>query len=72
LLNSNISPTRPHNTVNFGALMRPIREFGHPNKFQRVSHLRSANAGLSSSGRQPNFAAFNRRCDLYLAGWRTF
>jgi len=38
---------------------------GHPNKFQRVSHL---TARYSSSGRQPNFVALNRGCHLYSVG----
>jgi len=51
---------------------------GHPCKFQRVSCLGSVTARHSSSGRQPNFAALNRGCLLYLAGrpsrwaWPTF
>jgi len=51
---------------------------GHPCKFQRVSRLGSVTAQHSSSGRQPNFAALNRGCHLYLAGrpsrwhWPTF
>ena len=41
---------------------------GHPYKFQRVSRLGSITARHSSCGRQPNFAAVNRRRHLYLAG----
>jgi len=41
---------------------------GHPSKFQRVSHLGSVTARHSGSGRQPNFAAFNRGCQLYSEG----
>ena len=37
-----------------------LASFGHPSKFQRVSHLGSITAWHSSSGRQPNFAALNR------------
>ena len=40
---------------------------GHPCKFQRVSHLGSVTARLSS-GRQPDFAALNRGHHLYSAG----
>jgi len=54
LLNSNISPTRPHNMVNFGLLTAEIRlgVWGTP---ERVSCLGSVTAWHSSSGRQPNF-----------------
>ena len=41
---------------------------GHPCKFQRDSRLGSITARHSSIGRQPNFAALNRRCHLYSAG----
>jgi len=41
---------------------------GHPCKFQRVLHLGSVTAWHCSSGHQPNFAALNRGCHLYLAG----
>jgi len=41
---------------------------GHLCKFQRVSRLGSVTAWHSSSGRQPNFVAFNRGRRLYLAG----
>ena len=40
---------------------------GHPCKFQRISRLGSVTA-RHSSGRQPNFAAFNRGRHLYSAG----
>ena len=68
LLNSNTSSTCPHNMVNSGLLMRSVGEFGHPCKFQRVSHLCSVTAWHSSSGRQPNFAASNTGRHLYSAG----
>jgi len=58
-LNSNISSTRPHNMVNFGPLTAEIgwlASFGHPSKFQRVSHLGFVTAPTSLSGSQPNFA----------------
>jgi len=54
LLSSNISPTCPHNMVNFGPLA--------------VSRLGSITAWHSSSGHQPNFAALNRGRLLYSAG----
>jgi len=60
LLNSNVSPTSPHNTV-LASLRRPC-------KFQRVSRLGSVTARHFSSGRQPNFVALNRGRHLYLAG----
>jgi len=41
---------------------------GHPRKFQRVSRLGSVTARHTSSGRQPNFEALNRRRHLYSAG----
>ena len=42
---------------------------GHPSKFPRVSYFGSVTARHSSSGRQQNFAALNRRLDLYSEGW---
>jgi len=69
LLNSNISPT----SLQYGEL-RPtsswdlLASLGHPNKFQRVSHLGSVTAWYSSSGRDPNFAVLNRGHHLYSAG----
>jgi len=70
LLNSNISPTCPHNMVNLRPTncSDPFGSLGHPCKFQRVSLLGSATARHSRSGRQPNFVALNRRCHLYSAG----
>ena len=70
LLNSSISSTCLHNMVNFGPLTAEIGSgvWGHPCKFQRVSHLGSITARHSSRGRQPNFAAFNRGRHLYSAG----
>jgi len=69
LLNSNISPTCPYNMVNFDPLTAEIcwRVLGTC-KFQRVSCPSSVTAQHSSSGRQPNFAAFNRGRHLYSAG----
>jgi len=70
LLNSNVSPTCPHNMVNFGLIAADIcwRVWGHPSKFQRVSRLSSVTALHSSSRRQPNFAALNRGRHIYSAG----
>jgi len=57
--------------ANFGPLAAEIRfgSLGHPSKFQRLLHLGSVTARHSGSGRQPNFAALNRGCHLYSAGW---
>jgi len=55
----------PHDVVNFGLLTASL---GHPCKFQRVSRLGSVTARHCSSGRQPDFAALNRRRHLYSAG----
>jgi len=66
LLNSNNSPTCPHNMVNFGPLVAEI--------FWRVWGITAIFNGSSvtarlSSGRQPNVAALNRGRHLYSAGW---
>ena len=45
-----------------------LASLGHPSKFQRVSRLGSVTARQSSSGRQPNFAAFNKGRQLCSAG----
>ena len=46
---------------------------GHPCKFQLVSRLGSVTARHSSSGRQPNFAAFGvRQGDHHVGHWPTF
>jgi len=73
LLNSNVSPTRSDNIVNFGELRPttgwdPLASLGYPGKFQRVSRLGSVTERHSASGRQPNFAALNRGRHLYSAG----
>ena len=71
LLNSNASPTCPHNMVNFGPLAAETcwRVWGTPGTFQRVSRLGRLNTAWHfSSGRQPNFAALNRGRHLYSAG----
>jgi len=67
----------PHMSLQYGEL-RPtdgwdlLASLGHLSKFQRVSRLGSVTARHSSSGHQPNFAAFNRGRHLYSAGrpWR--
>ena len=45
-----------------------MASLGLPCKFQWVSRLGSVTARHSSSGHQPNFAALDRGCHLYLAG----
>ena len=71
LLNSNASPTCPHNMVNCGPLVAEIcwRVRGTPANFNGFHVLGVLLHGHSSSGRQPNFAALNRGCHLYSAGW---
>jgi len=60
-LNSDVSPTCPHNMVNFGLLSAEIcSRFEAPLQISTVSRLGSVTARHSSSGRQPNFAALNR------------
>ena len=56
--------------VNFGPLTAEIEfgSLGHPYTFQRVLRLGSATARHYSSGRQPNFPAFNRGRHLYSTG----
>jgi len=70
LLNSNTSSICPDNMVNFGPLAAEIgsRVWGTPANFQRFSRLGSVTTWHSSSGRQPNFAALNRRRHLYSEG----
>jgi len=46
----------------------PFESLGHPSKFERVLRLGSVTARHSSSGCQPNLAALNRGCHLYLVG----
>jgi len=65
LLNSNISPTCPHNMVNFGPL---TGVWGTPANFSGFHVLAVVTAWHSSSGRQPNFVALNRGRHLYSAG----
>jgi len=59
-----------HNMVNFGLLAAEIVSlvWGTPANFKGVSRVGSATARHPSSGRQPNFAALNRRRHLYSAG----
>jgi len=68
LLNRNVSPTCPHNLVNFGPLAAEIcwRVWGTPPHFN--GFLVFAALLHASSGRQPNFAALNRGRHLYSAG----
>ena len=72
LLNSNISPTCSYNMANFGLLAAEIcwRVWGTPANFNgfRVLAALLHDARQSSSGRQPNFAALNRRRQLCSAG----
>jgi len=70
LLNSNISPTRPRNMVNFGPLADEIVSlvWGTPANFNGSLVLTALLHG-TSSGRQRSFASLNRGRYLYLAGW---
>jgi len=69
LLNSNISPTCPHNMMNFGLLMAEIRrEFGAPQQISSGFRVLAVLLHGTSSRRQPNFAALNRGRHLYSAG----
>ena len=66
LLSSNISPTCPHNMVNFGPLaLRSFSYLGHPRLFQRVSRLGSVTAWHSSSGCQPNYSVEQRAPPIF-------
>ena len=69
LLNSSISSTCPHNMVNFGPLTAEScwRVWGTPAIFIGFRVLAALLHG-TGSGRQPNFAALNRRRHLYSAG----
>ena len=57
LLNSNISSTCPHSTVNLRPTNSwdPLANLGHPSKFQRVSRLSFVTAPTSLGGGEPNF-----------------
>ena len=64
-------PTYPHNMVNFGLLAAEIISlvWGIPANINGFRVLAALLHGMhSSSGRQPNFAAFSRGRHLYLAG----
>jgi len=65
LLNTNISPTRPHSMV--GPLTAEIHSgvWGTPSNFNGFCILAARH---SSNGRQPNFVALNRWRHLYSAG----
>jgi len=69
LLNSNISRTCLHNMVNFGSLAAEIcwPVWGTLANFNGFRVLAALLHG-TSSGRQPNSAALNRRRHLYSAG----
>jgi len=70
LLSSNLSCTCPHNMVNFGPLTAEIDSgvWGTPANFNWFRVLAALLHGIYSSGRQPNFAALNRRRHLCSAG----
>jgi len=71
LLNSNVSPTRPHNMVNFGPLATQIcwRVWGTPANFNGFCVLAALFiARHLSSGRQAKFAALNTGRHLHSAG----
>ena len=70
LLSGNISSTCPHNMVNFGLLAAEIVSgvWGTQLLFNGFRVLAALLHGICSSGRQPNFAALNRRQHLCLAG----
>ena len=69
LLSSNTSSTCPDNMVNFGLLTAEIcwRVWGTPTNFNGFCVLQRY-CTVSSSGRQPNFAALNRGRHLCSAG----
>ena len=70
LLNSNVSLTCPHNTLNFSPLAAEIswRVWGTPAHFNGFHVLTSVTAQHSSSGHQPDFAALNRGRHLCSTG----
>jgi len=63
-------PTCPHNMVNFCILTAEIGSgvWGTPADFNGFRVLAALLHGTLVSGRQPNFAALNRRRHLYSAG----
>jgi len=70
LLRRNICPTCPYNMGNFGLLTAEIVSlvWGTPPSFNGFLRLGRVTARNSSGGRQPNFAALNRRHHLHSAG----
>jgi len=69
LLSSNMSSTCPRNMVNFGPLTAEIgSDFGAPLQISTGFASWQRYCTASSSGRQPNFAALNRRRHLCSAG----
>jgi len=80
LLNSNTSPTCPHDMVNLWRTNSwdPFRSLEHPNKFQRVSHLGSVTArhlvvGVSQTLRRWTVGATYIRQGGHRVGhWPTF
>jgi len=69
MLNSNTSSTCPHNMVNFRLLTAEIRSgVWAPQVISTGFASWQRYCTASSSGRQPNFAALNRRRHLYSAG----
>ena len=69
LLNSNTSSTCPPSMANFGPLTAEIgsRVWGTPANFNGFRVLAALLHG-TLAGRQPNFAALNRRRHLYSTG----
>ena len=69
ILNSNISPTCPHNTLNFGPLAAKIcwRVWGTPANFNGFRVLAALLHGTLVVGVSQT-AALNRGCHLYSAG----
>ena len=67
-LNTDTSCTCPHCELRPTNGWDLLASLGHPCKFQRLSRLGSVTTRHSSSGRQPNFAALNRRHHLHSAG----
>ena len=68
VLSSNISPTCPHNMVNFGPLAAEIVSlvWGTPGNFNEFHVLAALlNARYSSSGRQPNCGVEQRAPPIF-------
>jgi len=70
LLNNNVSPTCPHNMVNFGLLAAEIcwRVWGTPAIFNGFRVLAALLHGTLVVGVRQNFAALNRRRHLHSPG----